>query len=120
MKPCAGFDCHGVLYTVTREEWRTIQRTEGVGSPFGGYRVVEGTFLTYPPGLGRDRRAITADDPDTAEVEGYTLEYSPPPLGLAIELPSSRRYLGLLRAGAREKGLCERAVRRLDELRPFL
>ena len=82
--------------------------------------MVERTFLTYPRGLGLDRRTITADDPDTEEVVGYTLEYSQLPGFFPIELPSSRRYLGLLRTGAREKGLCEREIRRLDELRPFL
>ena len=78
------------------------------------------TFLTYPPGLGMDRQTITTDDADTEEVDGYTLEYSQMPGFLAIELPSSRRYLGLLQTGAREKGLCEREIRKLDERRPFL
>ena len=59
-------------------------------------------------------------------VAGYTLQYEPAgsALGLgvrALELPSSRRYLGLLRKGAKEKGLHQRYVdEKLGRLRPFL
>ena len=78
------------------------------------------TFLTYDPTQPEvpGRRRI-AGDAGTSEVPAYTLQYQRPPLSLAVELPPSRRYLQLLRNGAREKQLDASYVEKLAGIRPF-
>lgn len=81
--PCAGDHVWGVLYQITPADAERLDRSEGVHR--GYYQ----------------RLAVPVRAQDTAEIAAFTYrsEVSRP------ERKPSRRYLGLLLAGAREHGL---------------
>ncbi len=89
--PRPGDHVWGALYQLTHEGAERLDRTEGV--PQGAYR----------------RLAVVVRTPDAAEIAAFTYrsEISRP------ERKPSRRYLGLLLAGARELGLPAEYVERL-------
>ncbi len=92
--PRPGDHVWGALYQLTHEGAERLDRTEGV--PQGAYR----------------RLAVVVRTPDAAEIAAFTYrsEISRP------ERKPSRRYLGLLLAGAREHGLPAEYVERLRAL----
>ena len=89
--PRPGDHVWGALYQLTRASAEHLDRTEGV--PVGVYRRLE----------------VVVRTPDAAEIGAFTYrsEISRP------ERKPSRRYLGLLLAGAREHGLPAAYVERL-------
>ena len=97
-------ECHGVLYTLTPEDWLKVCATEGVFSPFGmgGYRVVSLPVALY------DERTVPA----------FTLQAGGARVPSAMSLPPSERYLNLLKEGARENGLSLEWQRYLARIKP--
>ena len=89
--PCPGDHVWGALYQLTHTDAEQLDRTEGVDRGF--YRRLEIAVVT----------------PDAARLGAFTYrsEFSRP------ERKPSRRYLGLLLAGAREHGLPADYVERL-------
>ena len=109
--------CHGVLYTVTWLDWLRICASEGV--PIG-YQTLTVSVVPYKP------NAPLAPLPTAThgQTNALTLRYRQPQSVLLnlppLEvLPPSRRYMGLLREGAREAGLVGDWQRRLAD-RPSL
>ena len=106
IKPSSNKDdeCHGGVFQLTLFDWFRLLASEGV--PFGGplgYQVREVTVQLYS---GGSVKALTL---------GSGLLASP------VELPPSKRYLGLIRTGARELGLTSAWQRRLADIQttPF-
>ena len=91
MAPCLGEHVWGALYQLTHAGAEQLDRSEGVDKGF--YRRLEVAVIT----------------PDAARIVAFTYrsEFSRP------ERKPSRRYLGLLLAGAREHGLPADYVERL-------
>ena len=89
--PCLGEHVWGALYQLTHAGAEQLDRSEGVDKGF--YRRLEVAVIT----------------PDAARIVAFTYrsEFSRP------ERKPSRRYLGLLLAGAREHGLPADYVERL-------
>ena len=89
--PCPGEHVWGALYQLTHAGAEQLDRSEGVDKGF--YRRLEVAVIT----------------PDAARIVAFTYrsEFSRP------ERKPSRRYLGLLLAGAREHGLPADYVERL-------
>ncbi|GLI64460.1 hypothetical protein VaNZ11_007732 [Volvox africanus] len=99
-----GSEVHGVLHRISLNDWIQIMTTEGVGAGKSGYRVVEVEVTQYD---GRRVRALT--------LEGQ----APSMHSAARPVSPSRRYLGLLRDGARHYGLDPEYVTYLDSLNPY-
>lgn len=78
--PSAGSVCHGVLYTLEFVQWLRLCASEGVPS---AYRIQEVSVECY----------------DGSREDAYSLRATFP---LPFSLPPSRRYLDLLKDGARE------------------
>lgn len=93
--PYSGKVVHGLLYTLTEDEFAKVGQTEGV--PFG-YRWQ--SCLVYPyRGDGNQAGMDCLNDPDALPFEAYTLvEPTPASRGYT---PPSTSYLGLIREGAR-------------------
>lgn len=105
--------CHGVLYTLSTLDWLRVCASEGV--PLG-YGVVEVDVLPYAPhALHEPLPTMTH-----GRTAALTLRYRQPQSLLLslpqLELPPSRRYMDLLRSGAKEGGLAEPWRRKLAEL----
>ena len=92
--PRPGDHVWGAIYQLTHADAGRLDRTEGVDK--GAYR----------------RLAVVVRTPDAAEIAAFTYrsEISRP------ERKPSRRYLGLLLAGAREHGLPAEYIERLRSL----
>ena len=108
-----GDRCHGVLYTISSLDWLRICASEGVPV---GYQVTTVNVTPYAP------HALHEPLPTvTAQVPALTLRYVQPQSLLLnlpqLELPPSKRYLNLLRTGAKEKGIAEPWRRKLAEIR---
>ncbi|KAL1519274.1 hypothetical protein AB1Y20_022803 [Prymnesium parvum] len=95
--PAKGERLHGVCYSLTLADWLRLCASEGVPA---AYRVTTVDVHCY----------------DGAELPAYTLSAALP---LPVSLPPSRRYLNLLRQGAREAGLDPEWQRKLEEMEPF-
>ena len=108
LEPAEGDACHGVLYTVTQSEWQRICLTEGV-LPIGPPLGYQTTRVLCAPYEGTATFSATPlKFVEGGDISALTLRFRQPQsfLGLPpVELPPSRRYLNLLRAGATEKAL---------------
>ncbi|KAG2427250.1 hypothetical protein HXX76_012446 [Chlamydomonas incerta] len=98
-------EVHGVLHQLKPADWATVMATEGVGSTDSGYKVVEVEVRRYD---GVAVRALT--------LEGQTASLHSPGRG---PVAPSKRYLGLLRDGARHHGLNPEYITFLDSLQPY-
>ncbi|GIL90694.1 hypothetical protein Vretifemale_18472 [Volvox reticuliferus] len=99
-----GSEVHGVLHRISVNDWIQIMVTEGVASDKSGYRVVEVEVTQY----------------DGRRVRALTLEGQPPSLhSTARPVLPSRRYLELLRDGARHYGLDPEYITYLNSLDPY-
>ncbi|GFR44050.1 hypothetical protein Agub_g5210 [Astrephomene gubernaculifera] len=97
-------EVHGVLHRVRVADWVQVMATEGVSGGKTSYRVVEVEVVLYD---GRRTRALT-------------LQGQPPSLhSPARPVAPSRRYLDLLREGARHHGLHPAYLAHLDSLQPY-
>lgn len=97
IEPAEGDSCHGAVYTLTLGDWAKVCASEGV--PFG-YRVEQVDVQCYD---GRVARA-------------WTLRAAAP---REASLPPSRRYLDLIKEGAKELGLAESWQLKLDRLQGY-
>ncbi|KXZ53069.1 hypothetical protein GPECTOR_8g62 [Gonium pectorale] len=97
-------EVHGVVHLLRHSDWVQVMATEGVGAGSTGYRVVEVEVELYD---GRRTKALTL------EGQGASLHRPDRPVA------PSRRYLELLRAGARHHGLDPEYVSYLDSLVPY-
>ena len=105
---------HGLLYTLTEEEFAKVGQTEGV--PFG-YRWQSCRVYPYQ-GDGKKAGADCLEDPDALSVQAFTLveptpasskqkqkrkrqREQPKASGERGSAPPSTSYLGLIREGAR-------------------
>lgn len=119
--PCSGKVVHGLLYTLTEDEFAKVGQTEGV--PFG-YRWQSCNVYPYR-GDGKQAGMDCLNDPDaeTLSVQAYTLVEPTPASsqqkqrrkkeqkkrnndnnqrgGRGGDMPPSASYLGLIREGAR-------------------
>ena len=110
--PLSGRAVHGLLYTLTEDEFAKVGQTEGV--PFG-YRWQ--SCRVYPYQGDSNQAGINClNDPDAVSVEAYTL-VEPEPVSSQQQqgrkqekwerknqrgdIPPSASYLGLIREGAR-------------------
>jgi len=111
LEPCSDpvEECHGVCYRLSALDWLRVCASEGV--PLG-YQVVEVPLTTYHP---------LEEGKGATEIKAFSLRFVQPqsmafPLP-QLEPPPSRRYLGLLLAGAKEAGLAEQWQRKLAQVR---
>jgi hypothetical protein len=88
-------ETHGVMYTISQDEWEYLLRTEG------SYDVVDVTCVTY------DGREITGRTLTHVELSNF-----------GTQLPS-KRYLQLLRDGAQHWNLNEEWRAHLDGLEAY-
>ena len=97
-------ECHGGVFQLTLFDWFRLLASEGV--PFGGP-------------LGYQVREVTVQLYNGGSVKAWTLGSGL--LASPVELPPSKRYLGLIRTGARELGLTSAWQRRLADIQttPF-
>lgn len=91
---------HGVLYTVTADDFATVGRTEGVPWAYRWQRC-----RVYPYRGDGDRAGAKSSLGDGGgaagdSVEAYTL-VPPPTLRRGSDIPPSASYLGLIQEGAR-------------------
>ena len=103
----------GVVYEITQEEWEHVIRTEGGGS---AYAVVEVPCFPLEHGAeldgkGRQARALTAH---TLLADQKTSDRHPRGVG-----QPSKRYLDLIKAGAKEHNLPEEYQDWLASIEPF-
>ena len=113
--PCGTPVVHGLLYTLTEDEFAKVGQTEGV--PFG-YRWQ--SCQVYPYRGDGERAGVNClDDPNALSVQAYTLVEPTPAssqqrqqqqrrkqkqlkrMDLRGDIPPSSSYLGLIREGAR-------------------
>ena len=126
--------CHGVLWRLTNEDWLRVCATEGVPLAYVPLRVRVNPYV--PGGFEDDQlrnsvlgtvteAAALAGTENESQRPGYTVsavtlravQASRALFGLPLlELPPSRRYMGLLRAGAKEAGLSSSWQAKLAEL----
>ncbi|TGZ79650.1 hypothetical protein EX30DRAFT_294771, partial [Ascodesmis nigricans] len=101
----------GVVYEVTPEDYAKIWATEGGGS---SYQDIVVPCYPLPP----NSLSPTAD-PNTTPIKAHTLFASDPRMLRPTDPQPSRRYLDLLRTGAREHELPKPYVGYLDALRHY-
>jgi len=109
--PLSGKVVHGLVYTLTEDEFAKVGSTEGV--PFG-YRWQ--SCLVYPyRGDGKQAGGDSLNDPNALPIQAYTLVEPNAPNRTRkqkgtntdanssndVEIPPSASYLGLIREGAR-------------------
>jgi hypothetical protein len=125
--------CHGVLYRISKWDWALLRASEGAIPRIPvGYQVTSVSVTPYQPQHDADERSEALDRPS---VNALTLRFQQPHVAVAggllppatarrdlplLEAAPSRRYLGLLIRGAKEKGLDEPWQRKLEEVRPAL
>jgi len=124
--------CHGVLYRISVWDWARLQASEGAipGTPVG-YQVVK--LPVTPYGLDLPSRSPSETGEGALSITAFTLRFQQPHLAFAKtfiplpglpktlpvwESPPSRRYLGLLTSGARQKGVAEVWQQKLASIEP--
>ena len=98
--PRSGQVVHGLLYTLTDEEFAKVGQTEGV--PFG-YRWQSVQVYPYR-GDGKQAGMDSLNDPDAVSVRAYTLVEPVSAQGMnrgGGDIPPSTSYLGLIQEGAK-------------------
>lgn len=88
---------HGILYTLTEDEFAKVGNTEGV--PFG-YRWQSCRVYPYQ-GDGKTAGMDCLEDSEASSVEAYTLVEPASRQKQQGSVPPSASYLGLIREGAR-------------------
>ena len=101
IEPSPGSTCEGALYTLTREGYEALWRSEGGSMSKPGYEEIV-------------VQCTTTDD--GATVDAITLRAAPW-MRLACDAPPSSRYKQLIVDGAREIGLSDAYISRLAEIR---
>jgi hypothetical protein len=105
--------CHGVLYDLNQLDWLKLCASEGV--PFA-YQIIAVEVRPYAP------NEDTWSSSTVPTVKAFTLRARQPQTILfgvkPIELVPSRRYMGLLRQGAKEAGLATSWKDYLNSLPP--
>lgn len=102
-------ECHGVLYEIASSDWNRLCASEGV--PFA-YQVREVKVQPYRNGPeGRKETATTIAL--TLQAVQLQVSFGLPRIDF---MRPSRRYLDIIRNGARENGLDETWIAKLDAL----
>ncbi len=110
LEPAAGRSCHGVLYTLALPDWLRLCASEGV--PFA-YRTIPVQVRAYAAGMAPENASEFISAMSLRSFQPQTLLSLPP-----LELRPSKRYLGLIKAGAAESGLTQAWQKELAAQRP--